>query len=135
MKNYVLDTNVQVFYPHALLSFDERNAYITNTALEEPDHLKNRPGDFGTNASAAIRLIDETGKSVDSMDGASLTNGGKLYPPFNPRPDNGKIPDAWDKNPDKASAIFPIPKSCSIRGLLPTRLICGSALSPIPGYS
>lgn len=100
LKNYVLDTNVLVSSPHALLSFDEHNVYVTSTTLEELDHLKSRPGELGANARAAIRLIDEAGKSGDLMTGAQLANGGRLHLLFNPKPDNGKVPEAWGKSPD-----------------------------------
>lgn len=102
LKNYVLDTNVLVSSPHALLSFDEHNVYVTDTTLEELDHQKNKPGEQGANARAAIRMIDEASRRGDLISGAQLANGGRLHLLLNSSLDSGKVPNTWGKSADNA---------------------------------
>jgi PhoH-like ATPase len=57
-KAYVLDTNVLVHDPTAILNFEEHMVVIPMTVLEELDALKNSSRHVGAESREAIRLID-----------------------------------------------------------------------------
>ncbi|MCK5894524.1 MAG: PhoH family protein [Endozoicomonadaceae bacterium] len=56
---YVLDSNVLIHDPNALLNFDEHRVIIPMTVLEELDHLKNSKQIIASDCRQAIRLIDK----------------------------------------------------------------------------
>lgn len=58
-KAYVLDTNVLIHDPSAILNFEEHLVVIPMTVLEELDALKNTSRHVGAECRAAIRLIDQ----------------------------------------------------------------------------
>ena len=58
-KAYVLDTNVLIHDPNAILNFEENHVYIPITVLEELDQLKSSKHAFSADCRSAIRLIDE----------------------------------------------------------------------------
>ena len=57
-KAYVLDTNVLIHDPNAILNFDEHQVVIPMTVLEELDKLKNGHKSIAADCRSAIRLID-----------------------------------------------------------------------------
>lgn len=57
-KAYVLDTNVLIHDPNAILNFDEHQIVIPMTVLEELDNLKNGHKSIAADCRSAIRLID-----------------------------------------------------------------------------
>lgn len=57
-KVYVLDTNVLVHDPNALLNFEEHGVVVPMTVLEELDKLKSGKSHIAADCRAAIRLID-----------------------------------------------------------------------------
>lgn len=83
--NYVLDTNVLIGDPSAVLSFAEHNVIIPMEVLEELDSIKSRGVDISPDARAAIRMIDDIIGDADSSTGVDLsplTDGactGKLF--------------------------------------------------------
>lgn len=56
---YVLDTNVLIHDPNALLNFQEHQVAIPMTVLEELDHLKTSKHSVAAESRQAIRLIDQ----------------------------------------------------------------------------
>lgn len=58
-KAYVLDTNVLIHDPTALLKFEEHTVVIPMTVLEELDKLKVGKSSVAAECRQAIRLIDE----------------------------------------------------------------------------
>ncbi len=58
-KAYVLDTNVLIHDPTALLNFEEHQVVIPMTVLEELDKLKLSKSGVAAECRQAIRLIDE----------------------------------------------------------------------------
>lgn len=56
---YVLDTNVLIHDPNALLNFQEHQVAIPMTVLEELDHLKTGKHTVAAECRQAIRLIDQ----------------------------------------------------------------------------
>lgn len=57
-KAYVLDTNVLIHDPNALLNFEEHLVVIPMTVLEELDRLKSGNNAVAADCRSAIRLID-----------------------------------------------------------------------------
>ena len=57
---YVLDTNVLIHDPNALLNFEEHRVAIPMTVLEELDKLKAGKHSVAAECRQAIRLIDKT---------------------------------------------------------------------------
>lgn len=57
-KAYVIDTNVLIHDPNAILNFDEHQVIIPMTVLEELDKLKNGHKSIAADCRSAIRLID-----------------------------------------------------------------------------
>ena len=56
---YVLDTNVLIHDPNALLNFQEHHVAIPMTVLEELDKLKTGKHTVAAECRQAIRLIDQ----------------------------------------------------------------------------
>ncbi|WLQ11568.1 PhoH family protein [Hahella aquimaris] len=59
LKNYVLDTNVLIHDPNAILNFEEHQVVIPITVLEELDRLKTGKSSIAADCRQAIRLIDK----------------------------------------------------------------------------
>ena len=57
-KTYVLDTNVLIHDPNAVLNFEEHQVIIPMTVLEELDQLKSGKQAVAADCRQAIRLID-----------------------------------------------------------------------------
>ena len=57
---YVLDTNVLIHDPNALLNFEEHHVALPMTVLEELDKLKTGKHTIAAECRQAIRLIDQT---------------------------------------------------------------------------
>ena len=79
VKNYVLDTNILLSSPNALLGFEDNNVWITLTTEQELDNKKTAPGELGFNARQVIRTLDELRVRGDFRRGVELENGGRLY--------------------------------------------------------
>ena len=80
LKKYVVDTNVLLNDPQAVLKFEENDVCIPLTVLEELDHQKSSDRDIARDARAAIRQLDELIGSKDPInEGVDLPTGGKLY--------------------------------------------------------
>lgn len=57
MKTFVLDTNVLLLDPQAVLKFPANRVVIPVTVLEELDAKKHQRDELGTNARTAVRLL------------------------------------------------------------------------------
>lgn len=77
-KTYVLDTNVIIVSPHALLSFEENEVVLSVVVLEELDFLKTERGESGVNARQAIRILEALRQQGNLQDGVELPKGGTL---------------------------------------------------------
>ena len=75
-KTFVLDTNVFLHDPNALMRFENSEVIIPLTVLEELDKLKYFTDELGKNARHVIRLIDELKGNV--VKGVRLSNGSKI---------------------------------------------------------
>lgn len=73
-KTFVLDANVLLHDPEALIKFPRNQVAIPLTVLEELDSLKRSPGDLGKTARAAVRFL----ASLTSIGTGNLHSGIKL---------------------------------------------------------
>ncbi len=71
-KSFVLDTNVFIHRPDALLSFKDNEIIIPLWVLEELDKLKSGGEERARNARQAIRQIDSLGKKGRLSEGVYL---------------------------------------------------------------
>lgn len=78
VKTFVIDTNVLIHKPDAILSFRDNEVVIPLWVLEELDHLKTYSDERGRNARAAIRLLDELSKHGNLNEGVKMENGSIL---------------------------------------------------------
>lgn len=77
-KSYVLDTNVLIQAPHALISFEDNEIILPIAVLEELDRHKADESDLGINARQAIRMLDQLRARGDLLHGVDLPDGGRL---------------------------------------------------------
>lgn len=95
-KTYVLDTNVILYSPGAIFSFEDNDVIIPEVVLEELDSFKKDKNDLGANARYAARLIDKLRKEGKLSLGVDLPGGGKLRVESNHY--DTQIPPSWDKS-------------------------------------
>ncbi len=94
-KTYVLDTNVILYSPTAMLSFGDGEVVIPEVVLEELDSFKKDKSDLGANARHAARILDNIRKQGKLVEGVELPEGGKLRVEMNHF--DTEIPSTWDK--------------------------------------
>ncbi|OQY09189.1 MAG: phosphate starvation-inducible protein PhoH [Marinitoga sp. 4572_148] len=78
IKNYVLDTNVLIHDPKAILNFEDNNVIIPFPVLEEIDNLKTRGERTGAAAREVNRVLDNLRKQGNLRKGIKLENGGTI---------------------------------------------------------
>ena len=79
-KIFVLDTNVILFDPQAILKFGPQNTvFIPLIVVEEVDRFKKDQNENGRNARHFSRLVDELRQKGSVTQGIDLDNGGKLF--------------------------------------------------------
>lgn len=77
-KSFVIDTNVFIHRPDAILSFKDNEIVVPLWVLEELDKLKTYSDERGRNARHAIRFLDEASRHGDLSEGVKLENGSIL---------------------------------------------------------
>ncbi|MGB3573477.1 MAG: PhoH family protein [Phormidesmis sp.] len=77
-KIYVLDTNVLLHDPNAMLRFEDNEVVLPITTIEELDRFKKRPEETGRNARQTSRMLDKLRQQGSLTAGIALGNGGKL---------------------------------------------------------
>ena len=77
-KNYILDTNVLLHDPGALLSFQDNRVIVPIYVIEEVDHFKKEASELGRNARAVSRILDECRQRGKLAEGVALDGGGEL---------------------------------------------------------
>lgn len=75
-KTYVLDTNVLIQSPYALLSFEDNKIVLPIAVLEDLDKLKNDDGERGANARQSIRFLEGLRQIGNLFEGVTLETGG-----------------------------------------------------------
>ena len=79
MKHFVLDTNVLIHDPRAVLQFADNEVVIPIFVIEEIDQFKKEASERGRNAREVARLLDGLRSDGARLsDGAKLASGGKL---------------------------------------------------------
>ncbi len=78
VKNYVLDTNVLVHDPNAILNFKDNNVIIPIEVIEEIDRFKRETSERGQSARAVSRLLDGLRNQGRLNEGVKLSHGGML---------------------------------------------------------
>jgi len=77
-KTFVIDTNVLIHKPDAILSFRNNEIVIPLWVLEELDKLKTYSDERGRNARHAIRFLDEIVVKGSVKEGVKMENGSVL---------------------------------------------------------
>ncbi|HVZ87946.1 MAG TPA: PhoH family protein [Polyangia bacterium] len=79
MKHFVLDTNVLIHDPRALLAFADNEVVVPIFVIEEIDQFKKEASERGRNAREVARMLDALREGGARLsDGAPLPEGGKL---------------------------------------------------------
>jgi PhoH-like ATPase len=77
-KTFVIDTNVLIHRPDAILSFKDNDVVVPMWVLEELDRLKTFSDERGRNARQAIRFLDSAGRHGNLAEGVKIENGSIL---------------------------------------------------------
>jgi PhoH-like ATPase len=77
-KTYILDTNVLLHEPYALMAFEENEVVIPLAVVEEIDDQKKRQDEIGRNARTVSRILDGLRSSGSLSRGIALEHGGRL---------------------------------------------------------
>lgn len=77
-KIYVLDTNVLLHDPNAMLRFEDNEVVLPITTIEELDRFKKRPEETGRNARRTSRMLDGLRNKGSITEGIGLENGGTI---------------------------------------------------------
>ncbi len=77
-KHYVLDTNVLLHDPQAILKFSDNHVILPLTVIEEIDRFKKDQSETGRNARHISRMIDGFRLQAKLVEGVPLENGGVL---------------------------------------------------------
>ncbi len=75
-KLYILDTNVLLSDPSAILKFDEHNVAVPMVVLVELDKQKSSDRDIARDARAVIRRLESLIREEDPLVGVDLPTGG-----------------------------------------------------------
>ncbi len=78
IKNYVLDTNVLLHDPNALLNFQDNQVLVPIEVIEEIDKFKRETSERGQNARSVSRRLDTLRAQGSLSKGVHLSNGGTL---------------------------------------------------------
>lgn len=100
-KTYVLDTNIILHNPNALLMFEDNDIVIPDVVIDELDKHKRDNGEVGANARAASRMLDSfrnKPENGDILSGYKLENGGTLRVEMNHI--DVVMPQSWKETPD-----------------------------------
>ncbi len=77
-KTYILDTNVLLQTPNAILAFGDNDVVIPEVVLEELDKIKKESNEIGANARQTARMLDALREKGDLTRGVALPGGGNL---------------------------------------------------------
>jgi PhoH-like ATPase len=78
VKNYVLDTNVLLHDPDAVLNFQDNHVLLPIEVIEEIDKFKRETTERGQNARTVSRLLDKLRSEGSLSEGVPLEHGGHL---------------------------------------------------------
>lgn len=96
-KTYVLDTNILLHSPFALLTFKDNEVIIPDCVLEELDNNKrHHDPEIRANVRMVGRMLDELRCKGSLYDGVTLENGGILKIELNSKDDTIVFPENWE---------------------------------------
>ena len=75
-KIYVIDTNILIHAPEAILNFEDNEVLLPMVVLEELDGLKNSEKEKGRNAREAIRHLENLRVQGNLVEGVETEQGG-----------------------------------------------------------
>ncbi|MFW5828549.1 MAG: PhoH family protein [Alkalispirochaeta sp.] len=116
-KTFIIDTNVLIHRPDAILSFKGCVVVLPMWVLEELDRLKTFSDERGRNARRAIRFLDTAGQKGNLAEGVRMDDGiilkvvasqPKKIPNdfFEDKADNKIILTAWQVQQDGGQVFF-----------------------------
>ena len=121
-KVFVLDTNVLLHDPTALLQFQDNNVVLPITIIEELDRFKKKSEQTGRNARQVSRTLDELRQRGDLLAGIPLRQGGTLRVTLCHRPTLQELPVELEG--DRAdNAILAVALELKRQGELPVVLV------------
>jgi PhoH-like ATPase len=97
-KAFVLDTNVLLHDPNALLHFQDNDVVLPITIIEELDRFKKQPEVTGRNARQVSRTLDELRQQGRLTEGIPLDGGGSLRVALCNRQTLGELPAELEGN-------------------------------------
>src|SRR5947209_20391362 len=103
-KTFILDTNVLLHDPKALLSFDDNDVVVPIYCIEEIDTFKRDLSELGRNARQVSRLLDSFRSRGKLGDGVRNDKGGLLRVLFTER----SLPKEMGANGDTDSRILAV---------------------------
>ncbi|MEC8623845.1 MAG: PhoH family protein [Bdellovibrionota bacterium] len=77
-KIFILDTNVLLFDPRSIFSFQSNVVFIPLVVIEELDRFKKDQSENGRNARSFSRIVDKIREQGTLSSGVKLENGGTL---------------------------------------------------------
>jgi PhoH-like ATPase len=77
-KAFILDTNVLLHDPSAMLRFEDNDVILPITVIEELDRFKKQPEMTGRNARQASRTLDQLRQQGHLIKGVPINGGGLL---------------------------------------------------------
>ncbi|MDJ0618351.1 MAG: PhoH family protein [Calothrix sp. MO_192.B10] len=77
-KTFVLDTNVLLHDPSAMLKFEDNDVVLPITIIEELDRFKKQPEIRGRNARQASRILDDLRQQGQLTEGVAINGDGSL---------------------------------------------------------
>ncbi|MCD8553014.1 PhoH family protein [Seleniivibrio sp.] len=98
VKNFIIDTNVILYSPNCLETFDNNNIILPAVVLEEVDSFKKNLDLNGYNARSFIRIVEKyrEEKEGDLLKGVKLDSGGKFTIRFQDEKTRSLIPAGFD---------------------------------------
>lgn len=102
-KTYVLDTNVLLHNPNALLMFQEHHVVIPSIVIDELDNHKTDKDEVGANARAVGRLLNRlTNENTDKnmISGIPLPGGGTLQVKYKTSLQDVEMIKGWRNSAD-----------------------------------
>lgn len=77
-KKYVIDTNILIHAPEAILNFEDNEVVLPMVVLEELDGLKNSEKEKGRNARESIRHLENLRAQGNLVEGVGTEHGGLI---------------------------------------------------------
>ena len=76
-KSFVLDTNVLLHDPAAMMNFEGQDVILPITVIEELDRFKKQPEMTGRNARQVSRTLDQLRQMARLTDGVTYPTGAR----------------------------------------------------------